>query len=45
MKHLTRSALAGWLVLGERLNPLQWLAIGLVMLASAGGAWGGGKRQ
>jgi len=38
------SALAGWLVLGERLNPVQWLAIGLVMLASAGGAWGGGKR-
>lgn len=37
------SALAGWLVLGERLTPIQWLAIGLVMLASAGGAWGGGK--
>lgn len=38
------SALAGWLVLGERLTPIQWLAIALVMLASAGGAWGGGKR-
>jgi inner membrane transporter RhtA len=38
------SALAGWLVLGEQLLPLQWLAIGLVMLASAGGAWGNGKR-
>ena len=32
------SALAGWLVLGERLSPLQWLAIALVMLASAGAA-------
>lgn len=32
------SALAGWLVLGERLAPLQWLAIVLVMLASAGSA-------
>jgi inner membrane transporter RhtA len=39
------SALAGWLVLGERLHPLQWLAIGLVMLASAGGAWGGGGKR
>jgi inner membrane transporter RhtA len=38
------SALAGWLVLGERLTLLQWLAIGLVMLASAGGAWGPSRR-
>ncbi len=34
------SALAGWLVLGERLTPLQWLAIALVMLASGGAARG-----
>jgi inner membrane transporter RhtA len=33
-------ALAGWLVLGERLAPLQWAAIGLVVLASAGSAAG-----
>jgi inner membrane transporter RhtA len=39
------SALAGWLVLGERLAPLQWLAIALVMLASAGGAWNGSKES
>jgi inner membrane transporter RhtA len=31
-------ALAGWLVLGERLSPAQWAAIGLIMLASAGSA-------
>jgi inner membrane transporter RhtA len=31
-------ALAGFLVLGERLAPLQWLAIALVILASAGSA-------
>jgi inner membrane transporter RhtA len=32
------SALAGWLVLGEHLSSLQWLAIGLVIAASAGAA-------
>lgn len=32
------SALAGWLVLGEQLTFLQWLAIGLVIAASAGAA-------
>jgi len=31
-------ALAGFLVLGERLGPTQWAAIGLVMFASAGSA-------
>lgn len=29
-------AIAGWLLLAERLTPLQWLAIGLVMAASIG---------
>jgi len=32
------SALAGWLVLGEQLLPLQWLAIGMIIAASAGAA-------
>jgi inner membrane transporter RhtA len=32
------SALAGWLVLGEQLTSLQWLAIALVIAASAGAA-------
>ena len=31
-------ALAGWLVLGEQLLPLQWLAIGMIIAASAGAA-------
>lgn len=30
------AALAGWLLLDERLSPLQWLAIGAVMAASYG---------
>jgi len=34
------SALAGWLVLGEQLLPLQWLAIALIIAASAGAAAG-----
>jgi inner membrane transporter RhtA len=34
-------ALAGFAVLGERLAPTQWLAIGLVILAAAGSAWNG----
>lgn len=32
------SALAGWLVLGERLLPIQWLAIAMIIAASAGAA-------
>lgn len=32
------AAVIGFLMLGERLSPLQWLAIALVMLASAGSA-------
>jgi inner membrane transporter RhtA len=32
-------ALAGFAVLGERLAPSQWLAIALVIVASAGSAW------
>src|SRR3546814_13229149 len=32
------AALAGFLVLGERLQPIQWTAIAFIMLASAGGA-------
>lgn len=32
------AALAGFLLLGERLSTLQWLAIGLVMLACGGAA-------
>lgn len=32
------AALAGWLILGERLGMQQWLAIGLVIFASAGSA-------
>lgn len=37
------AALAGWLVLGERLTGLQWLAILLVMLACGGAAATAGK--
>ena len=33
-------AVAGWLVLGEQLSALQVLAMGLVMVASMGSAWG-----
>jgi inner membrane transporter RhtA len=36
-------ALAGFAVLGEWLAPLQWLAIGLVILAAAGSAWSAGR--
>ena len=32
-------AVAGWLVLGEQLSPLQLLAMALVMVASMGSAW------
>ena len=35
-------ALAGWLVLAEALSSVQWLAMGLIMAASAGSArWSG----
>jgi inner membrane transporter RhtA len=37
------AALAGFAVLGERLAPAQWLAIGLVMLACAASAAGAGQ--
>ena len=37
-------ALAGFAVLGERLATLQWLAIAMVMLASAGSAWTAGSQ-
>ncbi len=37
-------ALAGWLVLAERLTLLQGLAIALVMTASMGTAWSAGRR-
>ncbi len=37
------AALAGFLVLGEQLGALQWLAIGLVVAASAGSAASAGK--
>ena len=38
-------ALAGWLVLSERLTPMQGLAIALVMAASMGTAWSAGRRK
>lgn len=38
------AALAGFLLLGERLTTLQWLAIGLVTLACGGAAATAGKR-
>lgn len=38
------AALAGFLLLDERLTILQWVAIGLVILASAGAAATAGKR-
>jgi len=38
-------ALAGWLVLSERLSPSQGLAIALVMVASMGTAWSAGKAK
>jgi inner membrane transporter RhtA len=39
------AALAGYFVLGEVLTPLQWLAILLIMTASAGCAMPSAKRQ
>lgn len=39
------AALAGWVVLGERLTGLQWLAILLVILACGGAAATAGKKS
>lgn len=36
-------ALAGWIVLGEMLTALQWLAIGLIIVATAGSAATAGR--
>ncbi|MFM8589979.1 MAG: EamA family transporter [Limnohabitans sp.] len=36
-------AVAGWIVLGERLGALQWLAMGFIMAASMGAAWSAGR--
>lgn len=30
------AALAGWLLLGERLNPIQWLCVGIIALGIMG---------
>jgi inner membrane transporter RhtA len=38
-------ALAGWLVLSEALSAVQWLAMGLIMAASAGSAGCSGQEQ
>jgi len=39
------SAIMAWLVIGERLTPTQWLAIGLIVVASAGAAANSGRRS
>jgi inner membrane transporter RhtA len=39
------AALAGWVVLGERLTGMQWLAIVLVMVACGGAAATAGKQS
>jgi inner membrane transporter RhtA len=39
------AALAGFAVLGERLAPVQWLAIGLVILACAASAASAGQDE
>lgn len=39
------AALAGWLILGERLGVQQWLAIGLIITASAGSAATAGRER
>lgn len=39
------AALSGWVILGERLAPVQWLAMGLIMVASLGSAWSVQPRQ
>jgi inner membrane transporter RhtA len=38
------SAIMAWLVIGERLTATQWLAIGLIVVASAGAAANSGRR-
>lgn len=35
----------GWLLLGERLTPAQWLAVGCVTVASAGAARSAGRQE
>ncbi|MGV0986370.1 MAG: EamA family transporter [Limnohabitans sp.] len=37
-------AVAGWIVLGERLSPGQWAAMGFIITASMGSAWSAGHR-
>jgi inner membrane transporter RhtA len=39
------AARAGWVVLGERLTDMQWLAIALVILACGGAAATAGKKS
>ncbi len=39
------SALAGLAILGERLSPTQWLAIGSIVVASIGSAASAGRRR
>lgn len=39
------AALAGWVVLGELLTPMQWLAIALVIVACGGAAATAGKKS
>ena len=38
-------AVAGWIVLAERLSATQWLAMGFIMAASMGAAWSAGRGQ
>jgi len=39
------AALAAWPLLGEWLHPTDWLAIGLVVVASAGSTWNNARRR
>jgi inner membrane transporter RhtA len=38
-------AIAGWIVLAERLSPGQWAAMGFIIAASMGSAWSAGQRN
>ncbi len=38
-------AIAGWIVLAERLSPGQWAAMGFIIAASMGSAWSAGQRS
>ncbi|PUE33327.1 EamA family transporter [Limnohabitans sp. Jir72] len=38
-------AVAGWVVLAERLSPSQWAAMGFIITASMGSAWSAGQRS